>query len=239
MDARCRQLAVIHPVDGVNQLELLDAQGKEAPIVVDAAVNADSIAFRPPLGQEILFRAVVGGKYGLFAMNIDGTNKRTLVAPLNAADLDQDLNGATYSADGSRIFYQRWLPDSIQLWVMNADGTDRHEFYTEPGPGWDGVPAVSPDGNWVAYWHVIQDGRTTQHVSVIRADGTGPIIETGPALTGNADFLWSPDSTKILMIPSDGSSPSALLLDPEGGASKTVPWTSDLDLDWQRAALDN
>ena len=126
------------------------------------------------MAGESLFRALVDGKYGLFVINADGTNKRTLVGPTNPAELDTDLNGVTYSVDGDRIFYQRWFPDSIQLWVMNADGSDPHEFVSEPGPGWDGLASPSPDGRWVAYWHVIQDGRATQHVSVVRADGTGP-----------------------------------------------------------------
>ena len=83
---------------------------------------------------------------------------------------------------------------------------------------------------------MIEDGRATQRVSVVRVDGTGPIIPTGPELTGTVHRVWSPDSTKILMMPDDGSSPSALLLDPEGGPWTTVPWQSDLDLDWQRLA---
>ena len=40
------------------------------------------------------------------------------------------------------------------------------------------------------------------------------------------------------MIPNDGSSPNAYLLDPDGGPWTTVPWQSDLDLDWQRVAED-
>ena len=87
-------LAVIHPVDGVNQLDLLDVDGRLPPQRLAAAVNADSIAFRPPVGREILFRAQVGGKYGLFSMGADGTNLRTLVMSTNTADLDQDLNAA-------------------------------------------------------------------------------------------------------------------------------------------------
>lgn len=231
-----RSLAVIHPVDGVNQLDLLDADGVRPPQRIDAGARADTIAFRPPLGQEIAFRALVDIKYGLFVMNADGTNKRTLVTPTNPVDIDQDLNAATYSADGSQIFYQRWFPDSIQLWVMNADGTNPHEFYPQPGPGWDGIANPSPDGKWVAFWHVIEDGRATQRVSVVRADGAGPIIPTGPDLVGTASFIWSPDSTKILMLPNSGSSPSGFLLDPAGGPWTTLPWRSDIDIDWQRLA---
>ncbi len=115
-----------------------------------------------------------------------------MIRPTNPVDVGEDLNSATYSADGSRIFYQRWFPDSIQLWVMNADGSDPHEFFPEPGPGWDGVALPSPDGRWVAYWHVIQDGRATQRVSVVRADGTGQIIPTGPDLLGTAELHLVP-----------------------------------------------
>ncbi|HEV8403583.1 MAG TPA: hypothetical protein VGQ31_11160 [Candidatus Limnocylindrales bacterium] len=231
-----RHLAVIHPVDGVNQLDLLDVEGRLPAQRIDAAAGADQISYRPPSGGEIVFRALVGGKYGLFVMAADGTNKRTLIEPTNTADLDQDLNGVTYSADGGRIFYQRWFPDSIQLWVMNADGTGAHEFVSRVGRHWDGIPDPSPDGRWVAFWDVPEDGSgAPQRVAVIRADGSGPIIHTGPPLDGLAHWRWSPDSTRILMM-SERPGARALLLDPAGGPWTTVPWQSDTDLDWQRTA---
>lgn len=72
----------------------------------------------------------------------------------------------------------------------------------------------------------------------MRADGTGPVITTGPELPGTAHWVSAPDSSKILMFPNDDSSPSAYLLDPDGGPWTTVPWQSDGDLDWQRVAAD-
>jgi TolB protein len=229
-----RHLAVIEPSDGTNVLEVFDTEKQVPPVRLETPAIPDQIVFRPPLGNEILFRGLQDGRYGLFVMNADGSNVQTLIPPVETEDLDQDLNNATYSADGKRIFYQRWTPQSIQLWVMNADGTDPHEFKPETGQGWDGFPSPSPDGRWVAYWHVIEDGRTIQHVSVVRADGTGPIVATGPDLTGNAHWVWSPDSTKLLMYSEDSGNKSAYLLDPGGGNFTTVPWQSDSDLDWQR-----
>jgi hypothetical protein len=76
-----------------------------------------------------------------------------------------------------------------------------------------------------------------QGVSVVRADGTGPVIDTGPVLAGTAHWVWAPDSSKILMFPNDAGPTKAYLLDPTGGPWTTVPWGSDGDIDWQRVAL--
>ena len=178
-----------------------------------------------------MYRALVDGKWGLFAMDADGSNPRTIAEPTVPAGLDLSFGGAIYAGDGSEILYQ-WGDDGgcCELWVMNADGSDPHPFVPENGPAWTGQAVASPDGSRIAFWHVGGTGR----VSVARADGTGPVIPTGPELPDTARWVWAPDSSKILMIPNDGSSPNAYLLDPDGGPWTTVPWQSDLDLDWQR-----
>ena len=54
-----------------------------------------------------------------------------------------------------------------------------------------------------------------------------------------SDFFpwsWAPDSSKILMMPEDGSTTSAYLIDPESGDYSTVPLESGSGLDWQRLA---
>ena len=117
------------------------------------------------------------------------------------------------------------------LWVMDADGSDPHEFIPSTGETWDGQPTVSPDGSKVAFWN--------GHVAVRRADGTGSVVETGPKPPGTIHWVWSPDSSKILMYPNDTSNTSAYLLDPDGGPWTTVPWQQDGDLDWQRPRPDH
>jgi Tol biopolymer transport system component len=116
---------------------------------------------------------------------------------------------------------------------MNADGSDPHAVFPANSQAWEGQPALSPDGRWLAFWHVPHDVPSVQ-VSVVRADGTGPVIRTGPPLTGTASWVWSPDSSKILMC--CAANGGAVLLDPEGGPWTAVPWQSDADIDWQRTA---
>jgi len=227
------RLAIVHQVSaGTDQLDVYDAVAGGSAQTVTSAVGIENVQFRPPDGREILYRAQGNGTDGLYAMNADGTN----VHPLVVRPEGSLWGGAVYSADGNRIFFTRDYPTETptgtccNLWVMNADGSNAQQFIPNEGTAWDGQPVVSPDGTRVAFWN----GR----VSVVGADGTGPVIQTGPDPAATAHWVWAPDSSKILMYSDDDSSPNAYLLDPDGGPSETVPWRSDADLDWQRVAAD-
>ena len=248
-----RQVALIHQVNGpgngcatticrVAQLDLVDASGDGTTKTIATADGMDFVLFQPPDGRELAYRARVDGKWGLFAMDLDGGNQRAIVPATVPSEMEMTFTSATYSADGARVFFSMYTDDAsfgdpgcCQLFVVNADGTDLHKFVPNAGDTWDGEPAVSPDGKWVAFWHNLPN-RSTHRVSVIAADGTGDIVETGPDLSGTAHWVWSPDSSKILMFPNDVETGKAFLLDPAGGPWTTVPWTSDGFLDWQRIA---
>jgi Tol biopolymer transport system component len=231
-----RHLAVVHDVGSQGRLDMYHLTGRAQQLAGD--IDVTSIEFRPPLGREILFRGVKDGHYGLFAMGADGSNLHSITTSQNSLEVDLDLQGAVYSADGDRIFYQHGTDECCELWVIDADGTNQHRFLNQPANGrWEGQPAVSPDGQWIAFWHVINDS-PTQRISVARADETGPEILTGPDLTGLASWTWAPDSSKILMVPSGAAvdDQRAYLLDPAGGAGTTTVWHATSQADWQRLA---
>jgi Tol biopolymer transport system component len=236
-----QHFAVVVKVDaGTNRLDLYDATGSSPVETILSAAQLDMIEYRPPDGREIMFRARVDGTYGLFGMEADGSNVHPIRLSSDAENQDF-WGGATWSADGSRIFYTRpYVVETstgscCSLWVMNADGSEPHQFIPNEGTAWDGQPTVSPDGSKVAFWHVSREGA---QVAVASADGTGPVTPTGPALPSTSHFLWAPDSSKILMWSDDDSSTNAYLLDPAGGAWTEIPWESDPDIDWQRVAAD-
>jgi Tol biopolymer transport system component len=229
-------IAVVSNVDaGHNRLDVYAADGLGSARSVLSALDLELVGFQPPDGRRILYKAKIGDTRGLWAMDLDGSNSRLLLASDPASD--DFWGGASWSADGSRIFYTRPYerPSAdgstcCSLWVANGDGSSPRLFVPNDGTAWDGGPVVSPDGRLVAYWHASQ-------VSVAPADGQGPVVRLGSVLPKTAHFTWAPDSSKLLMWSDDDSSTHAYLLDPSGGPSTTVPWESDPDLDWQRLAL--
>ena len=172
-----RQFALIHLADDptgcatticvVGQVDLVDAAGSGTIRTIAKAPGLEAIQFRPPDGGELLYRARVEGRWGLFAMDPDGGNVRAVVPPTVSGEMDQSFRNVVYTPDGSRIFYQHGDESGCcQLWVVNADGTDPHEF-VHLGPAWDGEAVPSPDGKWIAYWHNANDG-PAHGIAVVR-----------------------------------------------------------------------
>jgi|SoiMethySBSTD1v2_1073268.scaffolds.fasta_scaffold381184_2 Tol biopolymer transport system component len=240
------RLGIIEPVQqqacvGVtlcyaNELYLLAADGSGRVERFPTTTGIQDLQWRPPDGRTMLFRALVDGKFGLYSMGVDGTDRRTIIEPRFGTEMDMDLAHFSYSGDGSRIFYNHAdAGGCCQLWTADADGTDQHVLIPNRGDAWDGVPVASPDGTRVAFWHHPNEG-PTRGVAVVRVDGSGAVVQTGPVLSEGAHWFWAPDSSKILMYPDDGSTRSAYVLDPDGGDWTKLPWQSGPDLDWQRVA---
>ena len=70
----------------------------------------------------------------------------------------------------------------------------------------------------------------------VLARDAGTRLDRAARLILRDPWSWSPDSSKILMMPEDGSTASAYLIDPESGEYTTVGWESGSSLDWQRLA---
>ena len=53
----------------------------------------------------------------------------------------------------------------------------------------------------------------------------------------SARWVWSPDSTKLLLNYNEDAEGDQTLIDPVTGASSVLPWHAGTEPDWQRRAL--
>ncbi len=139
----------------------------------------------------------------IYVMSEDGGHLRDLSPGTESEALP------AWSPDGRRIAFSRvrWRDDpvtglapiSLELWVMNADGSGRRRLTTRrvqtPSgfAGCDCDAAWSPDGRRIAF---ASDRDGGNHIYVVGLDGDGlrqltdgPADDTGPS--------WSPDGTRI------------------------------------------
>ena len=116
-----------------------------------------------PDGRTIVFTSLKDGDLDIYTMSVDGTNLRQLT---NTPGYD---GGPTYSPDGSKIVYRAYhptdsaeladyrsllaqhivRPNKMEIWIMNADGSDQHQI-TQLG-GANFAPSFTPDGRRIIF----------------------------------------------------------------------------------------
>jgi eukaryotic-like serine/threonine-protein kinase len=125
------------------------------------------------------------------------------------SDRYDGLGGAAWSHDGSRIFFGTHLQASRQVWMMDADGSNRREFVTDSPSLW---PRPSPDGKTI----VFAGARGSQRgIFRVDADGTGERL-LAPAPDA-VHLTFSPDGRTIFFMSAAQGSPGTWRVSAEGG----------------------
>jgi dipeptidyl aminopeptidase/acylaminoacyl peptidase len=141
--------------------------------------NAEDPAWSPD-GRLLAFdRKTARGDWDLFVANTDGSDRRQLDHP------GADEYKPSWAPDGSQLTYT----DGQEIYVVNADLTERRSI-TDSDPA-DGAyePDWSPSGEWIAF--ITQDGVIT----LIRPDGSDRHELPGDGTASNP--TWSPDGRKL------------------------------------------
>jgi Tol biopolymer transport system component len=154
------------PRPGVpNGLYIMDADGAKAHRITPTSREAQYAAWSPD-GKRIAFTYVVDGGFDLFTVRPDGTGLHRLTH-------DGRSNWAMWSPDSRRIAWGR----ADELWVMNADGSDKR-LVTSAG----GVPGTWAPGPAIAFACTSAGGKIG--LCAVRADGTG-LVRLLPGMEAN------------------------------------------------------
>jgi Tol biopolymer transport system component len=159
------------------------------------ASNADGTAmqrlipggFAPswaPSGLQIAYtQNVEPSNSEIFVANADGSGVRNLT---NATGYDDD--GATWSPDGTKIAFTRYVGAAGEIFVMNPDGSGLVNLTNDPSN--DAEPTWSPDGTKIAF--ATNRGSTgDSEIFVMNADGSNPVnLTKSPANESDPD--WQP-----------------------------------------------
>jgi TolB protein len=186
--------------DGSNVRPLTNTPGYDA----EATVSPD--------GKKIIFTSMRDGDLDLYVTDVDGKNVKRLTT-----ELGYD-GGAFFSPDGKQIVYRSFHPKTeaeiarykdrlannlieptvFELWVMNADGTNKRQV-TKLGAA-SFAPFFTPDGLQIIFctnFFASDPRKRNFDLALINLDGTG--LER---VTFNGSFdgfpMFSPDGKKLV-----------------------------------------
>jgi Tol biopolymer transport system component len=150
----------------------------------------------------------------LWSIPLDGKSE-----PVKLPSLRYDgAQGLSTMPDG-RIVFTAVVRDEPQVWVMNADGTERRVLTRD---GASASPAPAPDGSFIAF-----AGSRDNRIGIYRInpDGSG---ERQVALVPNARSLGvSPDGRWITFTAAIGGPASLWRVASDGGAPELVAANMD------------
>ena len=176
---------------GGGSLHVLNSDGTETLLVQRGLSPWTTGGSFTPDGSKVIYGANFreeGWRPGIYVVDADGGSPRLLYAVGGRTPapgpFQMEVFLPTLSPDGSRIAYFEGLGGSANyLWVMNADGTDKHRIWSTEGVGHVFALEWSPDGARLAF--------EANSLYVVNADGSGL------AMVGGTDPHWSPDGSRL------------------------------------------
>jgi dipeptidyl aminopeptidase/acylaminoacyl peptidase len=170
-----------------------------------------------PDGKTIVFTSERDGDLDIYTMNVDGTGVRRLTHTLGYD------GGPTFSPDGTLIVYRAYHPSTpadsteyrsllaqgvvrptkMDLWVMNADGSNQRQITHLAGASF--APAFYPGSKRIIFSSNYADPKS-EHFDLFAVDLDGANLET---ITTDHSFnafpMFSPDGKHLVWASNRGA----------------------------------
>jgi WD40 repeat protein len=161
----------------------------------------------------------------IYTARADGSGQTRLL--FNRDGTHAEYIDPAWSPDGRRLAFASGPPGANQIYVMNADGSDRRRL-TE-GEGNPGRPAWSPDGRRLAF-HSRQSGNS--EIYVVNVDGSGPANPTNLTNHPAEDLLatWSPDGGRIAFTSNRDGRWQIYVMNADGSGQTRLTHTAGFDV---------
>lgn len=204
-----RRIAYAGSVDGDSEIFVVDADGANRRRLTSIKAD-DSHPYWSGDGTRIFFssnrhtpdQSVPFGRqwHDIFSMRPDGSDVR------KHTDCRSVCTYPAPSPDGRQIAYRkivptpgmRWdlsvMPLDSEVFLSNLDGTGERNLSNSSA--YDGWPAWSPDGSWIAFSSNRSGPRSTGQVFVVSPGGGTPVQVTSGEWS-NTTPRWAPDSRSI------------------------------------------
>ena len=157
-------------------------------------------------GERVVFASQREGSWGLFSMAWDGTGDVERIMVIEEAER---LRPYGWSPEGDLLFeYRETAGTHYDIGMLPVDGDGTWEPLIDTAAN-EHSPAISPDGQWVAY----SSTRTgTQEIYVERFPELGgeQLISRG----GGNHPVWSQDGRELFYELSSASAPMAMPVEP-------------------------
>jgi TolB protein len=136
----------------------VNADGSGTPARLTDTAGADANPAWSPTGDRIAFESnrAEGGKPDIYVMNADGSGIPTRLTNFDLEDAPTTfaVTKPTWSPTGDRIAFHRRVKDAdplgdhLQIYTMNADGTNVTQITFTPTPPTTEFSGFPSWGNW-------------------------------------------------------------------------------------------
>ncbi len=180
---------------------------RPAPTKAPAGQTPAAIAPVAATGR-IVFHSDRSGDFEIWAMDDNGENPVQLTTSPG-----RDIEPA-WSPDGSKIVFSsaRDDADNLELYVMNADGSDQHRL-VEIQPGDELGPEWSPDGKQIVFY---SNTEGKLQLFLVNADGTEAKNVSKYPQASNSRPSWSPDGKRIAFVTDRDMNNEIYAMNPDG-----------------------